>query len=68
MGDGSLDWTTVAWVAGSLVVALWVLRRLFRGIRRLLLILLVIGGAVWLTGTGDELVAVLSRAWGGGDG
>ncbi len=60
MADGSLDWTTLAWVAGGLFVALWVLRRLFRGARRLVLLLLLVGGAVWLTGTGDALFQALS--------
>jgi hypothetical protein len=64
MGDGTLDWTTVAWIAGGLFVAFWILRRLFRGLRRILLILVVIGGAVWLTGTGDALVQALSDGLG----
>lgn len=67
MGDGNMDWTTLAWVAGGLFVTFWVLRRLFRSLRRLLLILVVIGVAVWLTGTGDALVQALSDGLGLGD-
>ena len=60
MADGTLDWTTLAWVLGGLFVAFWVLRRVFRGVRRLLLILVLIGGAVWFTGTGGALWEALS--------
>ncbi len=67
MGDGTLDWTTLAWVVGGLLVAFWILRRLFRSFRRLLLILVVIGVAVWLTGTGDALVQAISDGLGVGD-
>lgn len=65
MGDGNMDWTTLAWLVGGLVVAFWVLRRLFRSLRRILLI--VIGVAVWLTGTGDALFQALSDGLGIGD-
>jgi hypothetical protein len=64
MGDGNLDWTTLAWVVGGLLVAFWILRRLFRSLRRILLILVVIGVAVWLTGTGDALLRALSDGLG----
>ena len=64
MLDGTLDWTTLAWVVGGLLVAFWILRRLFRSFRRLLLILVVIGVAVWLTGTGDALVQAISDGLG----
>ena len=67
MADGNLDWTTVVWAVGGLFVAFWVLRRLFRGLRRLLLLVLLIGGAIWLTGTGDDLLQLLSESLGAGD-
>ena len=39
---------------GGLLVALWVLRRLFRSFRRLVLLLVLVLGAAWLMG-GDAL-------------
>ena len=56
-----IDWVTLAWVLGGLLVGFWVLRRLFRSFRRLVLLLLLVLGAVWLAGAGGGFGEGLSR-------